>query len=348
MNFNKYLWRLAVFFCILIAFQNSGFAILNITLPKALTPNNIDLFWSGDSTTPDQTGKVISPDNTIDLSEASPGKPFGGPSPFNVYQFWSGKNLPSEKSTGLRLWDGDKGKEGTVYTDVQAWGNSSGGVDSQVFGNPFAYIAAKATKPTISKYSDTGTTYVDPVNPSSRSVTFTSVQPASGKYAVQVKEATWNINGKDVVGGTDLKLETPAYSMDPGTTYVVKVKHKSYWGDYSAYSDPPVTYSVGKGGTGVGGSFTFNLKAFDATKLIVNAIASPADIANASVLAATINKKSVDAKGPDNIVVAIAHWTADKSEIYVVKDKSGVDFKIAAGEGLQVFTTVKLDNLVLP
>lgn len=257
MNFKKILGRIVTLFLLAaFVFAGSAQAIIELTFSEALNSDQIDLFWQGDPSGPDQDGLPVSGDPTSNLTETTPAKPDTTP-PSLMYLFWAGDppEDATSKSTYVRVWSDGAKPMGSYYTNL--WGstdnNPAGDTVSKNMDVNFLYVKANAGQAIISQYSETGTTILYPTFSASKTVTFTSIQLPVMLKTVQIKEAEWDVNGTVTSGGATKTIT----GISAGDSYTVKVRHKSYWGDWGDWSGP-VTYTVGEGGEG-GAIVTLNL-----------------------------------------------------------------------------------------
>ncbi|MBU0672632.1 MAG: hypothetical protein KJ732_06365 [Candidatus Margulisbacteria bacterium] len=180
----------------------------------------------------------------------------------------------------------------------------------------------------------------------SKSSAFSDVDdPTGGQKKFSADSAS--VSGDYYTAGTYYlrSQKTNYYGSTPGTLLTGPVRDIS--GPGESVVDAVGKYATLGGGIGGGGTFTFDLKATQADKLIVNSIAIPARtlsdgaIYKVSELAAYINGKA------DKVVVtAISKWDpAAGQAVGVTFDGDGNlvagadDFAIDPGVGYQVFTT---------
>jgi len=254
---------IGVMFALIFALPAGAGLIVNF--PSNLELGQVQYYWATEGTNP-ALGRTPSAYGTP-LSEITSvfARAFDT-TPSARYEFWAGSSLPNSGTDNIRIWSDKDKPTNSLYTDTKPFSNNLGSGGEDIFGAiTYVWIKAAPGAAKITKYSDSGTTYINPVLPVSRTVTFYSDCATVSGYAVQIKETTWSIskNGeaatfKNTGTSKDLVLSTLTGSdLSAGTSYTIMAKHKNYWDAENAYS-APVTYTIGSGPGGA--AITVNLK----------------------------------------------------------------------------------------
>lgn len=358
MKLKKIFWEGASVLLLLTMLNIPAFATLKVTFPTAINANQIDLFWSGDASTPDQTSpRTVSTSVSADISATLPAKPDTTP-PSLMYLFWAGTDPVASQSTYIRLWDDGTKPLGAHYTDL--WGlasnNPGGAVSEATFANSYSYIKAAAAKAVISSCNITKTLTYYPTLSTVETVQFNSIQPKNGIYNVQVKSTQWEVNGVSQAVGTGMSFSFPtaAYPLTAGLTYTVRVKHLSYfsstWGEWS----DPQAYTVGSAASSAPVKFNYALKQYVTGNLNVNDMAPPFDTDALSLAASIDAQAKASGQSTANVTYAICKFDPNANTVvtgaptnkYFVfltplisyRAKSS-NFAIKKGEGVQVYVT---------
>jgi len=314
MKKKKKLFQWVVVAFMISFFAPQALAVLTVNFPEDIGVDNrarIQYYWNGDTTTPNETGRTINSDPTVTLNLADPTtRAKVDPSP-RTFHFGCEEGYPGSNYIYIRLWDNSS--RNNYYTDLRGFSNTALGTVISDFGNiTYRYVKAAPRQPIINQYDETATSVLSPTPSSSRRVTFSSIQSAQrdGKE-VEIPQSIWNItyNGRDLgdrtVSGRSLTLSTPSDTLNPGDTYVVKVKHKNYWGDVSGDWSDPVTYVVGAGG-GVA-SVTYS---FVSTGLGLNQFALPFAAKHGDVNIDNVRQlvERLNVAAGSNAVTSIGWW----------------------------------------
>lgn len=220
--------------------------------------------------------------------------------------------------------------------------------------------AAAPYKPSIRTFKETTTYYTDGT-PTVATLVVASA-PGSGT-APEVRELSsyaWKMwapaspadpaadePSATVPSATGSELSVPSTSLTAGRTYAFKVGANNRWGG-PTWSNIYTHVVAGGGGGGGGGtavSYTFNLKAFDASKLVVNSISIPPNLKDGSGVAITTASQlityidSLPGVGSGTVIV-LGRWnsTTGKAERQTPANE-GINFTLTPGEGYQVYVT---------
>jgi|GEM_PF-2455424 len=261
MKKKKKLFRWVGLGFLILLFASQAGAVLTVNFPESINVSDkerIQYYWNGDATTPNVAGRTINSDPTITLNLSDTDRQAKVDSSPTTQKIHFGceddDRYRGSNYIYIRLWDNSS--RNNYYTDLRGFSNTAlGTVISDFGGITYLYVKDTPSKPIINQYDETATSVLSPTPSSSRRVTFSSIQSArSDGKEVEIPQSIWNItyNGTPLpdrtVSGRSLTLSTPSDTLNPGDTYVVKVKHKNYWGDVSGDWSDPVTYVVGAGG----------------------------------------------------------------------------------------------------
>lgn len=274
------------------------------------------------------------------------------------YNFDSSLDGSGAKDVFVRIWNAAAPATDAFYNDTKVRTNGPGTPPKDLLVNlSTTYKAAKPALPTVSvnnislKYDSTSRKYLPAFTLTAQTISKTAddnnVQVVGYKIRWRkLLDANWISTNGQSTSTSETNPTTPYIFM--GGSYEAQAQAYNYFGTYDTDADwgtiLPFSIPLGEGG-GASYEVTYNLKKYERTKLVVNDISSPKQTV-AKDLAAKINAVVADS------VSAICKWNTGSGtyEVYIPNSDEtfvGTNFNIISGEGVQVYVSKDVNNLVL-